>query len=182
MWFAKWFSRPLALDVINLEVMMNNLRYNTRNEAIEFARRTKVNLQFIEQAKRTGEPVHEVTQLAISLLGLIVFPKEKLLLDQIDKILLADLYAEGWPQWQITLDAGKRRTDTLGELIWHLRNAISHGALMFTSDDEYLENVAICVEDKPSKTADVNWRAEVSGTHLREFCLKFTDLIDQIIG
>lgn len=168
--------------MINLKTMTNNLHYNTRNEAIEFARRTKVNLQFIEQAKRAGEPVHEVTQLALSLLGLIVFPKEKLLLDQIDKILLADLQAKGWPQWQITLDGGKRRTDTLGQLIWHLRNAISHGALMFTSDDESLENVALRVEDKPSKTADANWRAEISGIHLREFCLSFTGLIDQIIG
>jgi hypothetical protein len=53
---------------------------------------------------------------------------------------------------------------------------------MFTSDDEYLENVAIVVEDKPSKTANVNWRAEISGTHLRAFCLRFTALIDQIVG
>jgi hypothetical protein len=116
----------------NLKTMAKNMRYNTRNEAIEFARRTKVNLQFIERVKRDGEPVHEVTQLALSLLGLIVIPKEKLLLKQIDEILIADLYAKGWPQWQIILNAGGRRTETLGRLIWHLRNAISHGALMFT--------------------------------------------------
>jgi hypothetical protein len=35
--------------------------------------------------------------------------------------------------------------------------------------DEYLASVAICVEDKPSKRADANRRAEISGTHLREF-------------
>ncbi len=74
---------------------MSDVRYNTRNKAIEFARRTKVNLEFIEQAKRAGESVHEVTQLALSLLGLIVFPKEKLLLDEIEKMSLDDLVAKG---------------------------------------------------------------------------------------
>jgi hypothetical protein len=157
-------------------------RYNTRNEAIEFARRTQVNLQFIEQAKRAGEPVHEVTQLALSLLGLIVFPKEKLLLDSIEKISLDDLRGKGWPVWHITLDSGKQREETLGVLVWHLRNAISHGALMFTSDDQYLENVAIRAEDKPSKRAPPNWRAEISGTNLREFCVRFAKLIDDIVS
>ena len=123
-----------------------------------------------------------MTQLALSLLGLIVFPKEKLLLDEIDKISLEDLAAKGWPEWQITLDSGKRHTTTLGLLVWHLRNAISHGALMFTSDDQYLENVAIRVQDRPSKGDNPNWRAEISGTSLREFCIRFAGLIDAIVG
>jgi len=161
---------------------MSNVRYNTRNEAIEFARRTKVNLEFIEQAKRAGESVHEVTQLALSLLGLIVFPKEKLLLDEIEKISLDDLVSKGWPKWQITLDSGKQRTETLGLLVWHLRNSISHGALMFTSDEQHLENVAVRVEDRPSKGTDPNWRAEISGINLREFCMRFAKLIDDIVG
>jgi hypothetical protein len=82
---------------------MTERPYNTRNEAIEFARRTKINLEFIERAKDRGERVHEVTQLALSLLGLIVFPKEQLLLDKIDRIPLDDLTAQGWPKWQMTL-------------------------------------------------------------------------------
>jgi len=161
---------------------MAEIRYNTRNEAIEFSRRTKINLEFIEQAKNRGERVHEVTQLALSLLGLIVFPKEQLLLDKIDRMSLDDLTAQGWPKWQVTLDSGNKPTKTLGLLVWHLRNAISHRGLKFTSDDEYLENVAIQVEDKPGKAAKPNWRAEISGTDLREFCLRFADLVDQIVG
>ena len=97
--------------------LMTEIRYNTRNEAVEFARRTKVNLEFIEQAKDRGERVHEVTQLALSLLGLIVFPKEQLLLDEIDSISLDDLTAEGWPKWQMTLDSGKEPTKTW--VVWY---------------------------------------------------------------
>lgn len=161
---------------------MASLVQNTRNKAIEFAKRTKVNLEFIEKAKKRGEKVHEVTQLASSLLGLIVFPKEKLFLDHIDETLLEDLAKRGWPPWSITLDDGKKSTETLGTLIWHLRNAISHGYLTFRSDDEHLENVAITVEDRPNKETPVNWRAEISGTDLREFCMRFADLIDQTIN
>ncbi|MGA7236108.1 MAG: HEPN family nuclease [Bryobacteraceae bacterium] len=161
---------------------MTEIRYSTRNEAIEFSRRTKINLEFIEQAKDRGERVHEVTQLALSLLGLIVFPKEQLLLDEIDRISLDDLIAQGWPKWQITLDSGREPTKTLGRLVWHLRNAISHRGLKFTSDDEYLENVAIQVEDRPGKGAEPNWRAEISGNDLRDFCFRFADLVDRIVG
>jgi hypothetical protein len=161
---------------------VTEIRYNTRNEAIEFARRTKINLEFIEQAKNRGERVHEVTQLTLSLLGLIVFPKEQLLLDGIDRIWLDDLTSQGWPKWKITLDSGKEPTKTLGRLVWHLRNSISHRGLRFTSDDEYLETVAIQVEDKPHKAAQPNWRAEISGTDLRDFCMRFADLVDQIVG
>jgi hypothetical protein len=45
-----------------------------------------------------------------------------------------------------------------------------------------LENVAIRVEDKPGKGAEPNWRVEISGTALRDFCMRFADLVDQIVG
>jgi hypothetical protein len=73
---------------------MNIQPINTRNEALEFARRTRRNLEFIEMAKETGEHVHVVTQLTISLLGLVVFPKERLLLDQAKAKTLAAMRAE----------------------------------------------------------------------------------------
>lgn len=71
-------------------------QFNTRNEALEFARRTRLNLEFIEHAA-AGDPtkVHVVTQLTLSLLGLVVFPKEKLLLDHTTTKTLASLTNEG---------------------------------------------------------------------------------------
>lgn len=43
---------------------------------IDFARRTRANLEFIECAEKCGESVFEVIRLANSLLGLLVFPRE----------------------------------------------------------------------------------------------------------
>jgi hypothetical protein len=59
---------------------MDKYPLNTRNETHEFARRTSANLDFIERAKVHSAQVHLVAQLTILLLGLVVFPEEKLLL------------------------------------------------------------------------------------------------------
>ena len=66
--FAQYLSSTLAA-----------MPRNDRNEAYEFAVRTRRNLVAIEKSKTElhGEPVHVVVQLTNSLLGLIVFPKEK---------------------------------------------------------------------------------------------------------
>jgi len=47
--------------------------YVSRNHALTFAQRTRENLLHIERAAKAGDDVHVVTQLAISLLGLVVF-------------------------------------------------------------------------------------------------------------
>jgi hypothetical protein len=51
----------------------------TRNDTLEFCRRTRRNLEFIENAPQNDPtaPVHAVTQLALSLLGIVVFPYER---------------------------------------------------------------------------------------------------------
>ncbi|MGH9668363.1 MAG: HEPN family nuclease [Bryobacteraceae bacterium] len=100
---------------------------HTRNEAYEFARRTRVNIEFLHEAKTRGEHVHIVTHLTNSLLGLIVIPKERYVFDRSKQITLVDLHAQGWPEWNITLDTGNERTTTLYGLIYHLRNAVAHG-------------------------------------------------------
>jgi hypothetical protein len=72
---------------------MSERGVNSRNEALEFARRARQNLKFIEQAaaQYPDADVYVVTQLTLSLLGAIVFPKEKLLLDQIERTPLTSL-------------------------------------------------------------------------------------------
>ena len=47
----------------------------SRNDALGFAARTKQNLLMIEKAFEAGEDVHVVTQLVVSLLGLVVYPR-----------------------------------------------------------------------------------------------------------
>jgi len=175
---------------------------NTRNEALEFARRTRLNLEFIKRAKEQNPKaeVHVVTQLTLSLLGLVVFPKEKLFLNSARTMKISDLSASGWPSWNITRDEqpkewGKKcdnkpkpkhwPTQTLADIIYHMRNAIAHGRITFTSspDSPRLEEVGILVEDKEKPSdPDVYWRAEISGPDLEKFCLRFLDFIKDELG
>lgn len=159
-------------------------KINSRNEALEFARRTRQNLEFIEIAAkgRSDGDIHVVTQLTLSLLGLLVFPKEKLLLNEINRRQLADLSKQGWPMWVITRDEPKKPTRTLGSLLRHVRNAVAHGRISFTSDSPRIEEVGLLVEDKyERKDPEPYWCAEIDAPDLRIFCLRFLDLIDDTI-
>ena len=56
--------------------------YDKTNLVLDFARRTKKNLEFIEHSLtrdrlNSENDVYEVTQLINSLLGLLVFPQQK---------------------------------------------------------------------------------------------------------
>jgi hypothetical protein len=158
---------------------------NTRNEALEFARRARKNLAFIEKAAgdKPDSGVHVVTQLTLSLLGIIVFPKENLFLDQVETMKLSTLEADGWPMWVIARDDDKAPTLTLGQILKHLRNAVAHGRISYTSDSPLIENVSLLVEDKRRREdSEPYWRAEIKAEHLRSFCDRFFTLIDETIG
>ena len=72
---------------------------------------------------------------------------------------------EGWPIPRITLDFPKKTTDqtaNLYDILGHLRNAVAHGRLTFTSDSGQPNEVAITVEDKyHPEDAEPYWRAEI---------------------
>jgi hypothetical protein len=153
---------------------------NDRNQPLEFAARTRKNLEFIEAAARNGDDVHRVIQITVSLLGLVVIPREKLLLPHLKDTTMASLAAEGWPTWQISL--GKAETKTLHDLVRHLRNAASHGRLDFTSNSPDPAQVEIIAEDKRPASSQVTWRAQIRADQLRDFCYRFLEFIDNRIG
>jgi hypothetical protein len=157
---------------------------SARNQAVVFAQRTRRNLEFIENAARHRESdVHRVIQITLSLLGLVVFPKEKLTLEPaMQKKTMVEMDREGWPKWQITLDQGTRKTDTLGEIVRHLRNAAAHGRLSFTSDSPDPRDVEIIAEDSPPQSSDPNWRAKITADQLRCFCFRLLDFIEETVG
>lgn len=156
---------------------------SSRNDPLEFARRARTNLRFIEQAaaNNPGAEVHVVTQLALSLLGMVVFPQEKLLLDRIQEVALTSLARGGWPTWKITLEDPKRPTDTLGDLIRHMRNAVAHGRITFTSDSPKIEDVVFIVKDKKPGDLLPNWTAEIGAPSLRAFCERYLMYIEDPI-
>src|SRR5690242_5826282 len=71
----------------------------SRNETEGFAIRTRRNLDFILAAHQQHEDVHVVTQVVLSLLGLVVFPFERISKESHQRWLLTDLEARGWPRW-----------------------------------------------------------------------------------
>ncbi len=150
-----------------------------RNDALQFAYRTKKNLLYIEAAVRVNADVHHVTQIVNSLLGLIVFPKERNLLKYVEHVRLSDLKKKRWPEWSISVGD----SNTLAELIRHLRNAASHGRIVFSSDSRSPSKVWIEAEDYSKRKAiKLTWKASIRADQLREFCLRFIDLIENTIG
>jgi hypothetical protein len=154
------------------------MRFASRNDALIFAQRTRKNLEAIEKAFAEDKEVHVVTQLAISLLGLLVFPWERHFAKHVEQLSLNALVREGWPQWEISLGT----SETLGNLVYHLRNATSHCHLYFSSDSRLMDEVDIEVEDYKPHAEAPYWRARICATELRRFCLKFISLLENTLG
>lgn len=89
----------------------------------DFAQRTRTNLRTIEDFRASGGKAYEVTQLVNSMLGLLVFPRERFI-DQIPETSLDDLEAAGWPVPKVVGEFPQARD--LRQLIRYLRNAIAH--------------------------------------------------------
>ncbi len=122
-----------------------------------------------------------------SLLGLAIVPREKHVEDELWKKSLEELVARGWPEWNIPLDKpgkGQSKTETLGRLTTHLRNAAAHGRFRFTedADSRELHRVTVIVEDVPGTNREVNWRAEISGEELYRFCTRLARYIKESLG
>jgi hypothetical protein len=146
-----------------------------RNTMAGFSERTFKNLVFICQAREQGADVHVVTQLILSLMGLIIFPWEAIRSEtpHLLEIPMQDLYADGWPQWNQTLG----QTPDLFQLIRHVRNALSHRRITFSSDSRVLSEVHIYFADRPPKADEDNWRADINGDHFAAFVVHFSELL-----
>ena len=150
---------------------------DSRNTIWGFATRVEKNLDFLITARATnGVDVHIVTHLITSLLGLIVFPYEELQRinpDAFTSYSLESLAADGWPSWAFFLG----NSDTLDDLLRHVRNAISHGRLRYSSESRELHDVQIEFRDRRNKDSPDNWGASIRGDHLHAFVKKLADLL-----
>jgi hypothetical protein len=189
--FTQCFDRPaqraqrdnafdgamVVLATLRLALDDARMPYAARNEILEFAAHTRRNLDHVLRVAGEAD-LHPVTQIIVSMVGLVVFPVEKLFEEVVRKKPLAEL--TGWPPWNISL--GEAQCRTLGELATRLRNAVSHRHILFSSDSREPSEVVIEFEDyKPSATVP-HWRADISADELCLFCVKFTDYIDAVVG
>jgi hypothetical protein len=143
----------------------------SRDEAGEFAERTIKNYHYLKKAqKNQGAKIHVVTHLANSLLGLVIFPWEDKLVEKLADKALASLTTKGkkWPEWNV--QKGKEITSTLRDLLKHLRNAIAHRHLRFSSDSAVLREVELTVEDYKANGTELYWRASINCEDLETFC------------
>lgn len=143
-----------------------------RNLVRDFAERTRKNLEFIEESVHADPDakVYEVTQLVNSLLGLIIFPKERYFEHIPDKS-LEELREEGWVIPKVT--GTFKQVGGLRQLMCYLRNSIAHSNLEFDSDGHVLTGIRLwnCKDHRK------NWEVRVTIVELRDLTLRFIDLI-----
>ena len=165
---------------------MYTKRCNERDVALGFACRVRKNLEFILEERKKGEDVHEVTQIILSLLGLVVFPWEsehKAVMDKAQTMNLGDLEAKGWPHWKEGDDfCGNEETfpiGTLARLIRNLRNSVTHAHIQFSSDGRDASEVEVYFESyNPRKDKEkACWRASIRAGQLKLFCEKFVEFV-----
>jgi hypothetical protein len=150
-------------------------------ETRAFAERVRLNLEAVEAVVTVApHKAHRVTQLVLTLLGLIVLPKASRYLDAAGNLSLSDLAAQGWPAWNISHDSSRRpdgAADTLGDLLWHLRSTVTAGQIRLTAGDRPFEEVSIYFDQQVAGGGISTWSASISAPDLRVFCLKLVELI-----
>ena len=118
-----------------------------------------------------------MTQLVNSLLGLLVFIKERRFNDEIRTLTLASLQRQGWPNWNSTVNT----PNTLGQLVRHLRNAVAHGGIKFSSDAPALADVSFEFTDRDPNSSQITWNGRISGPDLRKFVLCLVEEVERRI-
>ena len=141
----------------------------------EFISRTEKNLRAIEKLKKEGENVYEVTQFINSLLGLLVYPRERFF-ETIPDITQETMIKEEWP-----LPLGENaQVSGLKELIRYMRNAVAHFNIEFITDKNEIE--CIRFKNYPLRSRDRErplWIGEYRLESLKRFVDMFLALISK---
>jgi len=140
----------------------------------DFAKRTLINLDYVQKQQQAGIPVYEVTQLVNSLLGLLVFPREHWI-NKIPMKPLVDLVDDGWPKLEILYQNPRSvECKDLKQLTRYLRNAISHCNVKFIpGNDNYIDGLELWNISRGKE----NWRIRLSIPDLEIIARKFIALL-----
>src|SRR2546423_3959836 len=83
------------------------------------------------------------------------------------RALQTDLHQFGDPTLHDMQDNYAEKCTTVGVLVRHLRNAVSHGRFIFSGESRNLEDVSIKFFDEHRRTRET-WTATIDGVDLRE--------------
>lgn len=138
----------------------------------DFAKRTKHNLELIEQHRTHGGEAYEVTQLINSCLGLLVLPQQSYM-DSIPETSIKELVEMGWVIPEVHGDYPQ--VENLKQLIRYMRNAIAHFNVKFISDSEdRIQTIKVWNINRGKKT----WEATLGLDELKSLLYKFIELIE----
>ncbi len=138
----------------------------------DFAERTFKNLEMLEKYYGPDDR-YEVTQLVNSLLGLVVFPKEKAL-QYIPTDLLSDLKAKGWPTFDVRAD--NTGCDNLRKLIENLRHGTAHDNITFEDSGGKIAWLTFS-----NKWQGKHWEGRISVADLRVFIKQLSNLLADLV-
>ena len=156
-----------------------NTALDSRNTVCGFSDRVCKNFEVLADAKEDGKDVHLVTALITSLLGVIVFPVQKVKESKFaafNELSLQDLQQAGWPAWQYQVGTSA----DLGHLLLRLRNAISHRRIVFSGEERELNAVKVTFSDRQQGAVKDNWRASIWASELLAFKLLVAKRLYQI--
>lgn len=151
------------------------MNYDHDKLLADFAKRTRHNLQLIReiQADQSERKAFEVTQLINSMLGLLVFPKERYL-DDIPHKTLDELRNEGWPIPEVR--PGLTEAKDLRDFLSLMRNAIAHFNLEFVPNEKNeITGLKVWNKRKGQKT----WQVELSLEQMEIISLRFIELLTE---
>ena len=135
----------------------------------EFIARTQKNLIAIECLKDISCKVYEVTQLLNSMLGLLIFPKERRLYEKIQPKSWDTMVEEGWP-----LPSGDNaHVSNLKQLVRNMRNAVAHFNIELVNDGNEIIGIRFSSYHRKGQ----NWTGVYDIASLRKFVDMFLDHI-----
>jgi len=133
----------------------------------DFALRTKANLEFIEKAYQEGSPgVYNVTQLANSLLGMVIFLKDG---QHLPNVPLNYLYHEEHMRVDFDDSQDCRKTN---HFLRRFRNAIAHCRFeAFGSNDD----IQVFTMHDQKYGRPVDWKIHITTQEIRDIAFGLVD-------
>jgi hypothetical protein len=133
------------------------------------------NLRFVEK-RRTDNGPYEVTQLVNSFLAALAHPWEEYK-RELNEMTLDFAISNGWPKL-----AKERREDkdpdSLGRLIWLVRNSFAHGNIVFLSrQSNEITHLQFWNNDMKGRRT---WGTTASVGDLRLFLDRFAELAEEL--
>lgn len=136
-----------------------------------FANRTLKNLRAIEKMKEKNARVYEVTQLINSMLGIMIFPRERDL-TRIPNKSYDELRNEGWP----AINTANQFTQVkdLDDLTRKFRNSIAHCNIEFLNHKKKIVGLRLWNMDR--NRINKVWEADLTIQELHDITMRFIRL------